>query len=173
MSRYIDSFRLHCKYQWIPGVVGFKMRLIDAFLSLRFGERLHIRCAVYVGSEHNICGFVIRQVKYILQYMHNKIHRRNRVVVDDDTIERLEFGFGLFDDLNFRNDLEFHFLNTKDTKYTKDEGRMMKDEIILLVFSQIREPGYFFVSQFDLSRLEIFLDVLWIKRHGNRNNARL
>ena len=47
--------------------------------------------------------------------MHDKIHRRDGVIVDDDTIERLEFGFGLFDDLNFRKDLGVHIFSAKDT----------------------------------------------------------
>jgi len=38
--------------------------------------------------------------------MHDKIHGRDLIVVDDNAIERLEFGLGFFNDLNIRECLE-------------------------------------------------------------------
>jgi hypothetical protein len=58
----------------------------------------------------------------VFQDMHDKIHGCDRVVVDDDFEERLEFGVGLFEDLDFGERLMGHFFTTRDTKYTKDEG---------------------------------------------------
>jgi len=37
--------------------------------------------------------------------MHNKIHRRDHVIVNDDAIERLKFRLCFFDDLNIGDDL--------------------------------------------------------------------
>ncbi len=37
--------------------------------------------------------------------MDDEIHRRDIVVVDDDAIERLKFGFCFFVGFNFRRDL--------------------------------------------------------------------
>jgi hypothetical protein len=44
-----------------------------------------------------------------LQNLHYKIHRSDRVVMNDDAIERLEFRLSLFDDLNFGQDGQSHF----------------------------------------------------------------
>ena len=41
------------------------------------------------------------------------------VIVDEDFEERFEFSLGFLDDLDFGEDLESHFLTTKDTKEHK------------------------------------------------------
>jgi len=40
--------------------------------------------------------------------MHDKIHRRDVIVVDEDAIERFELRLGFFDDLDFGDGLEIH-----------------------------------------------------------------
>ena len=54
--------------------------------------------------------------------MYDKIHWGDMVIVDEDAEERLEFGFDLFDDLNFGEGLQIHFLNTRDTKDAEYES---------------------------------------------------
>lgn len=66
-----------------------------------------------MSGEHNVCGFVVREIKVILEYVNDKIHRRDGIVMDDDAIQWFEFGLGFFDDLNIGDDLEFHAINCK------------------------------------------------------------
>jgi hypothetical protein len=54
-----------------------------------------------VRGKHDVGGFVVGKIKEGLQDMHDKIHWRDIVVVDDDLIERFELGLGLFDNLDF------------------------------------------------------------------------
>ena len=112
-------FRLQCEPQWIARLVGFCVRFVDAFFRLGFGERLHVRRSVDMRGEHDIRGFIVRKVKAGFQDLHDKIHRRHVVVVDDDFVERFKFGIGLFDDLDFGNNLQIHFL---PQRITKEEG---------------------------------------------------
>ena len=95
--------------------------------------------------------------------MYNKIHGCDMIIVNDDTVKRLEFGLCLFDDLNFGESLEFHIL--------KQEGLKGNTSSFLFLLSYICELCYFFFGQHYFRRSKIFLDVLWIERHGNRDDA--
>ena len=85
---------------------------------LRFGlcQRLHIRVAVDVRGHHNFRSAINAEVEDRFEDMHHEVHRRDVVVVDDDFVERLEFGLGFFDDFDFG----------EDRKRMKGEGCRMK-----------------------------------------------
>jgi len=76
------------------------VRLADAGLCLGLGQGLHVGDARDMGREHDVCGAVGAQHEDALQDVHDKVHRRHVVVVDEDAIERLEFGFLVGNDLD-------------------------------------------------------------------------
>lgn len=65
-----------------------------------------------MSSEHDFGCPVIGKIEDCFQDMHNKVHRRDIIIMDDDPVERLELSLILLlsDDLDFRRDLQFHLL---------------------------------------------------------------
>lgn len=95
------------------------MRSVNSFFGFGFCQRLHVRVAVDVRGEHDLRCAVNAEVEDRFEDMHNKVHRRYIVVVDDDFVERLEFGFGFFE--NFGEDLIQHFLPRRARRSTKEK----------------------------------------------------
>lgn len=95
--------------QRVACIIGFEMRLVNAFLGFGLCQRLHVGIAVDVRGEHDIGCAVVTEEEDGFENVHDKVHRRDIIVVDDDLVERLEFGLGFFDDLDFRDGLEIHF----------------------------------------------------------------
>lgn len=93
----------------ITRIVRFELRPVNSLLCFGLCQRLNIRVAVDVRGEHDLGGAVVAEIEDRFEDMHNEIHRRYIVVVDDDLVERLERGFGFFENFNFREGLQVHF----------------------------------------------------------------
>ena len=109
-------------------------------------------------GEHDLGSFIVGEIEDSFQHLNDKIHWCDLVIVDDDAIERFELRLGIFDDLNFGDDLENHFI-TSDNRST--------------LVPCIGELGHFLLAEFNVCCLEIFLDVLRIIGHRYRDDARL
>ena len=87
------------------------MRFVDAFLGFAFGQDLHHGLAAVMRPEHDSHRIGRQQHKDIVQHMHHEVHRRDVIVVDDDTVQRLVGCLLLlvFADLDVWCRLCFHF----------------------------------------------------------------
>lgn len=74
--------------QRIPVEPGRGLRQADPFLRLGLGERLNVGAAVIVGGVHHLQGVEAVEPKNAGQDVHDEIHRRHFVIMDDDAVQR-------------------------------------------------------------------------------------